>query len=68
MAAATGRLENEGNAWRAFCVIQVLERLVPGPLAEVRKRFDWSELQTFHLNAPGEKPGVLLGTRGWSPE
>jgi len=67
MAAATGRLENEGDAWRAFCVIQVHERLVPGPLCEVRARFEWSELRIFDLNAPGEKPGVLLGTNGWNP-
>src|SRR5215475_4896125 len=42
----------EISASPLLCVIQVLERLVPGPLAEVRTRFDWSELQIFHLNAP----------------
>jgi 16S rRNA G966 N2-methylase RsmD len=57
----------EISASPLLCVIQVLERLVPGPLAEVRTRFDWSELQIFHLNAPGEKPGVLLGANGWNP-
>ena len=48
-----------------LCVIQVHERLVPGPLAEVRTRFEWSELRVFDLNVPGEKPGVLLGAKGW---
>ena len=57
----------EISASPLLCVIQVLERLVPGPLAEVRTRFDWSELRIFDLNVPGEKPGVLLGTRGWNP-
>jgi hypothetical protein len=46
----------------------VYERLVPGSLAEVRTRLDWSELRIFDQNVPGEKPGVLLGTRGWIPE
>jgi len=50
-----------------LCVIQVYERLVPGPLAEVCTRFDWSELRIFDLNVPGEKPGILLGTRRWNP-
>src|SRR5215471_14217267 len=51
-----------------LCVVQVYERLVPGSLAEVRTRLDWSELRIFDQNVPGEKPGVLLGTRGWIPE
>jgi len=60
-------LGREISASPLLCVIQVYERLVPGPLAEVRTRFDWSELRIFDLNVPGEKPGVLLGTRGWNP-
>jgi len=55
------------SAHPLLCVIQVHERLVPYPLAQLRTRFDWSELWIFDLNAPGEKPGVLLGTRGWNP-
>jgi hypothetical protein len=51
-----------------LCVIQVHERLVPGSLAEVQTRLDWSELRIFDLNVPGEKPGILLGARGWIPE
>src|SRR5215470_13200811 len=50
-----------------LCVIQVHERLVPGPLAEMQAGFDWSGLRIFDLNAPGERPGILLGTRGWNP-
>jgi len=61
-------LGREVSANPLLCVIQVHERLVPGSLAEVRARFDWSELRIFDLNVPGEKPGVLLGTRGWIPE
>ena len=60
-------LGREISANPLLCVIQVYERLVPGPLAEVCTRFDWSELRIFDLNVPGEKPGVLLGTRGWNP-
>src|SRR5215831_18317820 len=44
-----------------LCVIQVHERLVPGPLAEMQAGFDWSGLRIFDLNAPGERPGILLG-------
>jgi len=60
-------LGREISANPLLCVIQVHERLVPGPLAEVRTRFEWSELRIFDLNVPGEKPGVLLGARGWNP-
>jgi 16S rRNA G966 N2-methylase RsmD len=61
-------LGREVSANPLLCVIQVYERLVPGSLAEVRTRFDWSELRIFDQNVSGEKPGVLLGTRGWIPE
>ena len=70
MPSVTEILDVLGRDVRAnplLCVVQVYERLVPGSLAEVRTRLDWSELRIFDQNVPGEKPGVLLGTRGWIP-
>jgi len=52
---------------RLLCAIQVHETVEPASLAELTPRFDWSALRVYHLNAPGENHGVLLGTRGWAP-
>jgi hypothetical protein len=46
-------------------VTEVHERLVPGPLAALRARFDWSELSIYDLAGPTGRHGVLLGTRRW---
>ncbi len=52
---------------RLLCAIQVHETVEPASLAELTPRFDWSALRVYHLNAPAENHGVLLGTRGWAP-
>jgi hypothetical protein len=52
---------------RMLCAVQVYEAVDPVSMAELRSRFDWSELRVYRLNAPGENHGILLGTRGWAP-
>ena len=42
-------------------VIEVHEHLVPEPLAALRRRFEWSELNIYDLPGPTGKHGVLLG-------
>jgi hypothetical protein len=49
---------------RHLCAIQVYEKVDPDSLAELRSRFDWSELRAYGLNAPGENHGILLGRIG----
>ncbi len=51
-----------------LCAIQVHETVDPASLAEVKPRFDWSTLHIYDLNEPGENHGVLLGTKGWTPQ
>jgi hypothetical protein len=50
-----------------LCAIQVYETVEPDSLAELRARFDWSAVNVYGLNAPGENHGILLGTKGWTP-
>jgi hypothetical protein len=52
---------------RLLCAIQVYEVVDPVSMAEVRARFEWSTLSIYELNAPGQRPGILLGTKGWTP-
>jgi len=47
--------------------VQVYEVVHPGSLAELAKRFDWSALRIYELNAPGQNHGILLGTKRWIP-
>ena len=47
--------------------IQVCERIEPSSLAEVSSLFEWTVVHNYDLNPTVLNPGVLLGTRGWSP-
>jgi hypothetical protein len=46
-------------------VVEVHERLVPEPLAALRKTFERSELNIYDLDGPTGRHGVLLGTKRW---
>lgn len=52
---------------RLLFAVQVYETVDPVSLTELQRRFDWSALRIYGLNAPGQNHGVLLGTRRWSP-
>jgi hypothetical protein len=49
-------------------VTQVHQRLEPDSLADLRAKFEWSELRIYDINVEGMKHGVLLGTRRWRTE
>jgi hypothetical protein len=46
-------------------VIETHERLAPEPLAHLRQKFDWSELEMFEVGGPIGRHGVLLGAQRW---
>jgi len=48
-------------------VTQVHQSVNPQSLAELERRFDWSELRIYDINVEGMKHGVLLGTSRWTP-
>ena len=50
-----------------LCAVQAYETVDPASLAELKTRFDWSDLRVYGLNAPGENHALLLGTKGWAP-
>jgi 16S rRNA G966 N2-methylase RsmD len=52
---------------RILFAIQVYEVVDPDSLAELQRRFDWSQLRIYALNAPGQNHGLLLGTGHWHP-
>jgi len=37
-------------------------------LKAVESAFDWTELRVYNFNIPGWQPGIVLGTRRWSPQ
>jgi hypothetical protein len=53
---------------RVLCAIQIYETVEPASMADMQRRFDWSAVRIYSLNAPGQNHGILLGTRGWMPE
>jgi hypothetical protein len=46
--------------------VQVHQTIEPGSLAELRQRFDWSDLKIYDINVKGMKHGILLGTKRWA--
>jgi 16S rRNA G966 N2-methylase RsmD len=50
-----------------LCAIQIYETVDPQSLDELKRRFDWSAVVLYRLNAPGQNHGLLLGTNGWKP-
>jgi hypothetical protein len=57
-------------------VTQVLSSNEPTALNAVETAFDWTDLRVYNFNVPGvrppgaqgRQPGILLGTRRWSPQ
>jgi hypothetical protein len=57
-------------------VTQVLSLNEPAALKAVESAFDWTDLRVYNFNVPGvrppgaqgRQPGILLGTRRWSPQ
>jgi hypothetical protein len=47
--------------------VQTYEKVEPVSQAELERRFDWSMTHIYDFNPPGQNPGILLGTRNWSP-
>jgi hypothetical protein len=46
-------------------VVEIHERLVPRPVAALRKRFQWSELKVYEIAGPTGRHGILMGTTRW---
>ncbi len=52
---------------RLVCAIQICEKVEMDSLTEVQRRFDWSDVRIYDINAPGRNHGILIGTKGWTP-
>jgi hypothetical protein len=50
-----------------LCAIQVYEKLDATSVAELKARFDWSDLRIYPLIAPGQNHGLIMGTQRWDP-
>jgi hypothetical protein len=46
-------------------VIETHEHMAHEPLARLRDKFDWSELEVFEVGGPTGRHGVLLGAQRW---
>jgi predicted RNA methylase len=50
-----------------LCVTQVHQTTDSTSLEDLKKRFAWSALRIYDINAEGMRHGVLLGTSRWKP-
>ena len=53
---------------RMLFATQVYEKIEPASLAELEGSFDWSQLNIYGFNKTGSNHGILLGTKGWTPD
>ncbi len=52
---------------RMVYVIQVHQHIEPMSLANLKQKFDWSDLRIYDINVEGMKHGILLGMKRWTP-
>jgi len=55
------------DRWLLFAT-QVYEKVEPRSLAELESTLDWSRLNVYGFNMAGRNHGILLGTKGWTPD
>jgi hypothetical protein len=55
----------KGN--RILYVTQVHQNTEPLSLKILKKKFDWSDLRIYDINAEGMRHGILLGLNRWTP-
>ncbi len=65
--AAPGDFERVYNVNPILYVTQVHQKIVPESLADLTRRFDWSDLRIYDINVEGMKHGIVLGTNRWTP-
>jgi hypothetical protein len=53
---------------RLLFATQVYEKIEPASLAELQGLFEWTQLKVYAFNETGRNHGILLGTKGWTPE
>src|SRR5262245_64224755 len=52
---------------RLLCAVQIHETVDARSLDELKPRFEWWATRIYGLNAAGQRHGLLLGTKGWTP-
>ena len=55
------------SAHKVLLATQVYEKVVAASLAQAAAGCEWSALEMYDINAPGQNHGLLLGTVGWRP-
>lgn len=48
--------------------VQVYEKVNADFLTELRRKLDWSAVKIYDFNVAGRNHGILLGTKGWTPQ
>ena len=54
--------------YKILFATQIYERVRTHSLAQIQLRLDWTELRIYDINDEGRNHGILLGTKGWTPE
>jgi hypothetical protein len=67
IADIVGDFERVCRDNRILYVTQVHQYLEPVSLANLKKRFAWSDLRIYDINVEGMKHGILLGMNRWAP-
>jgi hypothetical protein len=53
---------------RILYVTQVHQNIEPFSLANLKKKFGWSDLRIYDINVEGMRHGILLGLNRWTPQ
>jgi len=54
--------------YKILFATQIYERVKAHSLTQIRLRLDWTDLRIYDIDEEGRNHGILLGTKGWTPE
>ena len=56
------------SKYKILFATQIYEKVRAHSLAQIQLQLDWSELRVYNINDEGRNHGILLGTKGWTPQ
>ena len=68
IGAVIDQIAVEFSKYKILFATQIYEKVSTHSLAQIQMQLDWTELRIYNINDEGRNHGILLGTKGWTPQ
>ena len=62
------QIHRQFQSHKVLFATQVYQKVTGRSLQELQSRFEWTEMRIYDMNEEGRNHGIVLGTKGWSPD